>query len=300
MMDLAPIVLTALTVILQVILIIQVIDLKKKKKDDTIQERPAFSEQKDIRRERETDNRFARKPPHEQKIKPSPVQPQAFDHVERSLRDINLRLKNAEKDQEKERKRIKDTLSPSSPRRFDNHKTRDRNETFRRNDRPRQDFQQNRNAESRHGHREQKMPQKNVFEINESGPPSFEEKPTTTAKAEPIGTSVDIPIPFVEKTSTNSVENNPIPINEAKEQLQHGRKVLVKRRILTIEQTPSIDSGDAERKDTDANQNPSVSPQPSLLTARDTNPETKHAERAPDQIQGENESYAAGPISFGR
>ena len=75
MLDSASIVLTALviiTIVLQSILIVLVLDLKKRRKSEIQEEKTAIYEQRDFRKQRDTDNRFARKYPSEQKAKSTP------------------------------------------------------------------------------------------------------------------------------------------------------------------------------------------------------------------------------------
>ena len=279
------------TIVLQIVLIVLVLDLKKKKISETVVESPASPDQRDFRKPKEPDNRFARKPPHEHKIKPAPAQGQNIDQVERSLRDINLRLKNAEKDQEKERRRIKDTISPSSSspstsRRFDNHKPRERDDRFRRNDRPRHDFQQNRPADSSQGFREEKISSKNNFDAQEKRPPPQFQGPAPIAPVTPIAIVAPpiAPPPEISATipekSSEPVFETPTTLPETKENLQHGRKVAVKRRVLNLEENQSAEPSEGVL------QGGVVTPLPS--------------EQAAEPSQAENESFASGPISFGR
>jgi hypothetical protein len=294
------------TIVLQIVLIVLVLDLKKKKKSETILESPASPDQRDFRKQKESDNRFARKPPHEHKIKPVPMQGQNIDQVERSLRDINLRLKNAEKDQEKERRRIKDTISPSSSspsssRRFDNHKPRERDDRFRRNDRPRHDFQQNRpenrQADSSQGFREEKVTSKNNVDTQEKRPPQFQ-GPAAIAPIAPIAPPI-APIAFppevsatVEAKASEPVFETSTTLLETRENLQHGRKMAVKRRILNLEESQSAEPGDGALKD-------GVVTLPSPQQAAEPKAQAD-TNKAAEPSLAENESFASGPISFGR
>jgi len=95
----------------------------------------------------------------DQRPKPfTPPEPQPVDHVEKSLRDINLRLKNAERDQENARKQIKDVVSTpqNSQRRPDqnnNRPNRGRDDDFRRRDRDRHNRPQGNQLETETGPR---------------------------------------------------------------------------------------------------------------------------------------------------
>jgi hypothetical protein len=311
MIALAPIVITAsvLTIILQIVLIIIVLDTKKKTTPDSkekIQSAAAAPEIRDARKPREHENRFGnRRPPFDQRVKPSPASTspapsQNVDPVERSLRDINLRLKNAERDQEKERRRIKDTIANPPQKRNDFNKPRDRNEGFRRNDRPRQDFAQQRPPEPPRPMREAlppamppAMPAAIAFgeprEIK-TPPPAMQTPPQPQtppspppAPAQPIVKQAE---PVFEMDDSNAID---------KENLQHGRKVMVKRRVLKAEDELSEDPG----KNVDKPLNvPSVPEQTASVNPSEfkSSNETKPAidlsispEVSPDE-----------PISFGR
>jgi hypothetical protein len=301
MLDSASLVMAALlvTIVLQIVLIVLVLDLKKKKKNETVVETPATPDQRDFRKPKEPDNRFNRRPPHEHKIKPAVAQGQNIDQVERSLRDINLRLKNAEKDQEKERRRIKDTISPSSSspsssRRFDNHKPRERDDRFRRNDRPRHDYQQNRPSDSSQGFREEKNVSKNNFEAQEKRPPQFQSPAPIApvapiASVAPIVSAPEIPTTIIEK-AFEPVFETPDMLPETKENLQHGRKVAVKRRVLNLEENQSAESSEGVV----------TAPSPDLVAEPKMEAQITSAPSAAGPSQAEDESLASGPISFGR
>jgi hypothetical protein len=311
MLDSASLVMAALlvTIVLQIVLIVLVLDLKKKKKNETVVETPATPDQRDFRKPKEPDNRFNRRPPHENKIRPAVAQGQNIDQVERSLRDINLRLKNAEKDQEKERRRIKDTISPSSSpssssasssRRFDNHKPRERDDRFRRNDRPRQDYQQNRPADSSQGFREEKNASRANFDAQEKRPPQFQSPAPIVpivpiapiapiASVAPIVAAPEISAIIVEKASEPIFET-PNMLSETKENLQHGRKVAVKRRILNLEENQSAESSEGVNS----------TPSPELVAEPKMEAQTTNAPNAAKPSQVEDESFGSGPISFGR
>jgi hypothetical protein len=304
MMDSASIVITALviTIVLQIILIFLVLGLKKNRENEPLQEKPEVPGQSDFRKQREAENRFTRKPPQEHKPKPAPAQGahgQNIDQLESSLRDINLRLKNADKDQEKERRRIKETISSSPPRRFDNQKPRERDDRFRRNDRSRQDFQNNRSADaSRSGPRDEKFSSRNHFEARERRPSSNFQNPAPAAPAAPVMPIPEVVTPIAEKPAETVFETT-MPLLETRENLQHGRKFPVKRRALNLQDNQAVASGGNELKGAEVNQ-PSVSPEkPIQEQARESNPEVKDT-NVPDSSEGGNESYASGPISFGR
>jgi hypothetical protein len=305
MIALAPIVITAsaLTIILQIVLIILVLDTKKKPKFD-LKEKPlsaAAPEIRDARKPREHENRFNnRRPSFDQRAKPSSASSTAapiqnVDPVERSLRDINLRLKNAERDQEKERRRIKDTIAPPPHKRNDLNKPRERNEGFRRNDRPRQDFVQQRSAE----------PPKPVREERPSLPlvEPRENKPTPSAVAIPPQPEV-FPLPTPGPVQPIVKQADPVfelDISSSidKENFQHGRKIMVKRRMLKAEDEQTEEPVKEIDKPLGAPSMPEVLSQKAPST--DT-PEPKSLEgtKPAKESNDSREMSSDEPIGFGR
>jgi|GEM_PF-1395230 hypothetical protein len=301
MMALAPIVITTsvLTIILQIVLIILVLDTKKKTKFEP-KEKPLTQapEIRDARKPREQENRFSsRRPPLDQRTKPSPAAApiQNVDPVERSLRDINLRLKNAERDQEKERRRIKDTIATPQQKRNDFSKPRERNEGFRRNDRPRQDYAQQRPVPVR-----EERPINEIKEIKTPPSPSV-----VAAVVQPAAP------PFVAPPLPPQVPVNPIvkpadPVFELevsnsidKENLQHGRKVMVKRRVLKAEEEQIEGAGKDVDKTSDT---PSRSETLPEQTSSENIPEAKPSIETIASIESKDseDTKSNEPISFGR
>ena len=303
MLDSASIVLTALviiTIVLQSILIVLVLDLKKRRKSEIQEEKTAIYEQRDFRKQRDTDNRFARKYPSEQKAKSTPQQSQNIDQVERSLRDINLRLKNAERDQEKERKRIKDAMTTSSQRRFDHQKQRERGDHFRRNERPRHEFQHNRPADSPRNQREDNYPSKNYFEAREkkANPNVPNKMPDAPAPGAPVTPPPEVAAPAATKIPEPVFETS-MPIPETKENLQHGRKFSVKRRMLNLEENQPVQQAESASENGDV-QESSISPEKqSPKRVHEPNFEVRDTNVAEPPDEGK-ESFVSGPISFGR
>ncbi len=329
MMDSASLVVTALillTIILQIVCIVQVLDIKKNRKSEAEEEKPQVSEQRDFRRQREPENRFGRRSPQEHKPRPAPAQGQGQsqsqngDQLERSLRDINLRLKNADKDQEKERQRIKDTISPSSspssPRRFDNQKPRERGDHFRRNDRSRQDYQQNRSGEGSRGPREDRPPSRNQFENRDRRPQGNVQQNQSPAQAAfpaapvsapapaaaPIPAAPIVPImeaaaPVMEKAPVEVVEAS-IQVQESRGDLQHGRKFPVKRRALNLEEGQSEEGESAPQQAAD--NTPAASEEKQFSDQPQERGMEANGSRASKSADEAGESYASGPISFGR
>ena len=291
MTEVATLVLTAsaITLVLQIVSIALIVDTRKKLKNEPEPERPAAPEVSEVKKQREAENRFARKPQQELINRPAPAQPQNVDQVERSLRDINLRLKNAERDQEKERKRIKDTIAPSGPgqgpRKFDHQKPRERDEGFRRNDRQRHDFHQNRNPDAARQQRDDRNIPRNSFEVKDPAPAP--QPPVVAAKPIPPA-----PIAPVVQVSPEPVFETVAASMEQKENLQHGRKVMVKRRILNLEEEKAVGrEGSASEG--------AASSLPVLPAA--TAPDANRSADVEITRAGEQEtSEGSAPISFGR
>ena len=287
MMDVATIVITASanTLVLLIVVIALVIDTRKRIGKEPPDEPQASHNPREIRKPKEAENRLSRKPAQDNKSRSPAVQPQNVDQVERSLRDINLRLKNAERDQEKELKRIKDSMGPSVPRKFDQQKPREHNEGFRRTDRPRQEFNQSRNGDSQRRPREDKEAQKPIPEMREAAPaptaPSMVVPPTP-----PVTIAASVP-PIITEPIFEAAQNVPEP----QENLQHGRKVMVKRRILNLE----------EVKPGDTNENgqgsASSSPEDGLLEVK---PEGAGISEVQSPSVNEEEPLDGAAISFGR
>jgi hypothetical protein len=273
-MDLATIVITAIVLVFQIVLIALVIDTRKKISKNEPEEKIAPADTRDMRIPKEVDNRFNKRPATEHRSRPPVQAQQNVDHVERSLRDINLRLKNAEKDQEKERKRIKDAIGPSASqnplghKKFDHPKPRDNNEGFRRNDRPlRHDYHQNRNSDPQRN-RDEKVNNRNT-EVSESQPlqttlpviqqvtPAMIEMPMVTSPLPPAPVQAVVE-PVIAPDADVTVVRN--------ENLQHGRKVMVKRRVLNLEEEKQNESGDAVNNNPETPQN-SVPVETEIITA---------------------------------
>jgi len=298
MMDVATIVITAsaITLVLQIVVIALIIDTRKKLKNEQAEELPLHLDAPEVKKQRETENRFNRRPPQEQRSRPAPAQPQNVEQVERSLRDINLRLKNAERDQEKERRRIKDTMGPSGPgpRKFDHQKPRDREEGPRRNDRPRHEYHQNRNGDAQRPPREDRGASRSTFEIKES-----KESLPAPAAAAPVVTQQPPAPPILISNPPSMPQSSPqpviqavAPVTEQKENLQHGRKVMVKRRVLNLEEEKAaIRDGVIAESST-----PLAAPVSSAENIQEKNP-SDSVDKTPENPQESSESSA---ISFGR
>ena len=139
----------------------------------------------------------------------------AKENVEKSLRDINLKLKSVERDQDAARRQIQEnSFGKDSPKRRSNNSRGNRND--RRDNRRDRGSSRNNNWRDRKGNDSSKT----KTEKSEASAPIFEEKPQIM---------VDDAAP-----QTNASQSLPDlkPVDFDKESTEHGRKFAVKRRVL--------------------------------------------------------------------
>lgn len=243
------VVITALAAV--VIVILQIIILANQKKNATLisefiaEKAKAPSPDRDRFRERRdgnfNKNRRGGAPQNSAKAAPAPssaMPPAAnVDNVEKSLRDINLKLKNAERDQDAARRKIgdaigKDGVAPQRqqrPPREGNRENRDSRggRGGNRNGRGGNNFR-GRNDSDRGG------------EIN---PPS-EDHPAVETYDDAVMQSVDTPQAAVPQATPPQV-TTPASLPELKPvdfdtDMEHGRKFAVKRRVLQDEGASNV------------------------------------------------------------
>lgn len=180
----------------------------------------------------------------------APASP-AVDPVETSLRDINLRLKNAERDQENARKKIQENLGD----RDQHHRGHDRgNDRYRdsgdrnrggrdgrdRNRNPRRDNWQDRNRQAPPQTQPQPYAAPVVPGADSEPAPAFERKefvsvpPTAPSPVEQMTPPVSV-APAVVAPTAPAPDQESAEFNAAGEGFEHGRKVFVKRRPLRDE-----------------------------------------------------------------
>jgi hypothetical protein len=298
-MDVATVVITAsfIIVVLQVITLYILFNTRSRMHQGSSVAAPIHDTQ-DFRKRRGEDTKFIKRPEQEQrpKMHVPPQQPQEVDHVEKTLRDINLRLKNAERDQEKARKKIRDVMTEpqQNQKRFDQQRPR-RDDNFRGQDRPRHQFNQNRGPENRNPDRSQPP--------DFSRPPEQPPAPPKVAAALPVRN--DIPVvqaqapvqqapPQVQKAQA-PVQKENIEILPENTEILHGRKVLVRRRVL---------KGEEETGQT-ANGNGVVAAVPDAGPAQSSAPETPviASEKTDEPKSGQQpdaDQSAVQNIQFGR
>ena len=153
--------------------------------------------------------------------------PQAIDPVEKSLRDINMRLKHAERDQEFARKKIQENFPRGDHRNRDDRDrggNRDRNRDHQRN--PRRDNWQDRN---RYDSSQPQQPAPVAAQSLQVQEPAFEKAPQIPAP---------VPQPAIERPMVSAATGPTtlVPSDfSSEDSLQHGRKIVVKRRVLKDE-----------------------------------------------------------------
>ena len=234
-------------IVLQIILIILVLDKKKKSKVITEEKPLQAAKLKILENPGKTENQLASKAASRTTGQAGPCSNSKSRPNGAVLRDINLRLKNAERDQEKERRRIKDTMGNGpQQKRGDFSRPRDRNDGFRRNERPRQDFQQRQPSEPPKPIVREEMPIKPAHVLAAPVDEQKEIKPIVTVI--PANTPSPIaPVELKAKPSESAFEIEPIEI-ENPENLQHGRKFAVKRRVLKAEDQEEKSEQTIEKK----------------------------------------------------
>jgi hypothetical protein len=251
-MELAAIItisISIIVVILQIITITMVVGTRKMVRDQVGKANPAPTFEKTGER-RDRDFRSQNKrPAQDQRPKPSftpntAATPNAgsVDTVEKSLRDINLKLKNAERDQEFARRKVHDNFPKDPNRRPNNDRNnrggrdngrdgrdgrdnRDRNNYDRTNRNQRGGNWQERNK-TREELSFQPVQQTEAAQKIENQTSFITEGQVQVQESQSVAqfqpqTSIPSPAAEVIVSDSNSDEN-----------LAHGRKVLVKRRVL--------------------------------------------------------------------
>jgi hypothetical protein len=299
----------ALVLVLQIITLVLIARTRKSITGLKTAPQPPISPAIDRDRPRGRDNDFRRhdrRPFHDQKQRPQPQQqpqpqPQhpapagpspalpAEEGIEKSLRDINLRLKNAERDQESARRRLQETLPREQPRNRD-----DRNRDDRDRNRPRG----GRDRNDRYGNRDNRN---SNWQDRQDQRRDRNDRPMQPAPQGPIAPAAVEPAPagdqvfeakapaFIQPMTSTPVHEAPAvdnvqeqsPVDYGSEEgVQHGRKILVKRRPLSTEESSgefSQNSGDAA---TQAQTAPSNSADESTVSGADAaNAEIKFGRR---------------------
>jgi hypothetical protein len=229
--------------------------------------------------------RHERRPFPDQRPQPQPQQPAVtqIDPVEKSLRDINLRLKSAEREQESARRRIQENFprGDHSRGRDDRDQRGGRDRDHRRNNR--RDGWQDRNRSG--GFQQQSLqPQAGQQQPRNE---LFPEK--KTIEIPPAG----IPMP-APQTDTVAPQDAGVSDSGSGETFQHGRKIIVNRRPLNDDVSAETRAGSTSAENTPAHE-----PQASADQAAPSFPAV-HAEEE-TRIAGPGPDVNPdAPIKFGR
>jgi hypothetical protein len=286
-MDVATLVLTAsvIIILLQIISIVLIVKNGKalSKSNVPVQNHHAH-DARDNRKPRD-DSRFNNRRGGNQDQRPrpeAPKQPQAVDYVEKSLRDINLRLKNAERDQESARKKIKDVVVDGQP----NSQNGQRRQELNPNNRP--------NREGRDGEfrrRDRNRPNNNFRNKDQNQSRPAAEQQASSVDAVPAEIRMPpipqmpvaipaVPVAIAPQVAQVERESTPAVVDNA--EVFHGRKALVRRRILTAEEQAAAGAAN----------NPATAPVVTEAAASQT------ITQQPDS--GRSDADVSPPISFGR
>jgi hypothetical protein len=282
------IVLAAAVVLLQIVSMAQIAGIRKSLRTPR-EERPAAPQQQGDRFEKRPSD-FRRHERHDRRPFPDqrPQQPAPaatpIDPVEKSLRDINLRLKSAEREQESARRKIQDNFSRGDQPR--NRDDRDRGRGNRDRDfhrTPRRDNWQDQNRSS--GFQQQQPAPSGLPQLQKNGP--FVEKKETG------GPAPESPVP-VQQSLPAAVQNTGVADFNADQNIDHGLKIIVKRRMLKDE-LPEETSAES----TAVEESPARAPQASAAQATPLFPAV-HLHTEEETRIGSPDTPPDGEIRFGR
>lgn len=247
--------LSVVVVLLQIWTIASLLSLKKRV-NGLAEEKSAPVSNTERHEKRDQDFRRNRRPPEQRPMNRPPVvaSAAAADPVEKSLRDINLKLKNAERDQESARKKIQDNFQ-GEPRR-DGENTRrgggrdNRGDRGGRGDRGPRDHRRDGNRDNRDNRRSgwqdrdqqprrdfqprtpaTETPEEPTFEVPQTNEPLQQQ-------SQPIAPS-QVAGEIRKETPDFAVAD----AGMTDENLQHGRKIMVKRRTLKEEEEGQAAAG---------------------------------------------------------
>jgi hypothetical protein len=336
-MELAAIIATALVVVLQIITIALVVGNRKNVRDQVGKASPALSNDKSEDR-KERDFRIQnRRPAQDQRPKPptqQPVNTGSVETVEKSLRDINLKLKNAERDQEFARRKVQENFPKDSNRRPNGNDRNigneipssnergngsDRNSRGSRDSRDRDSRDRDsrdrdsrdrdgresrdrdgRDRDTRHsGHDRSRGRGGNWQERNKTresisfGPaPQNDENQVPLLAQDQVKSqeSVVAQTPIAAITD-NSPDLVPVDLG-SDDSLQHGRKILVKRRMLKEDEGQQSEGGD-ETNSSSGDSPANITSESSINMSNSDNSEST------DSNDG-TEKSSDGAIRFGR
>lgn len=269
-MELAAIITTLVVVVLQIITVALVVKTRKMVAElSKIKPTSSFpNERQDNRRDR--DFRQNKRPGLDNKRPQAQVTSgnAAGDPVEKSLRDINLKLKNAERDQEFARRKFHDNSMGSK-----DHQSR------RRDNRDSNDRRGNRDHQNRGDRRGSWQERNNRRDASHPAEATNEEVRNFEPVIAPVIAPEKEPAVFESQPAepVSNVQNDLVPSDFGSDDLQHGRKVMVKRRVLK-EDEEGGSVGNEGSTEIGSIQN----------------------ESSQDRVEGEDQSTESTEIRFGR
>jgi hypothetical protein len=282
-LSIIAIIAAAVVLLLQIVSLAQIAGIRKLIRLQQRDSRPMPPQQTDRFDKRGQDfRRHERRPFPDQRPQPQQAPITQIDPVEKSLRDINLKLKSAEREQESARRRIQENFPRGDhPRGRDDRDQRGGRDRDHRRP-PRRDGWQDRN---RSGGFQQQSPQPQAGQQ----PPRNELFPEKKVVEIPPA-DISMPVMPAQQFAADAPQGAGVSDFGSGENLQHGRKIIVKRRMLDDE---------VEAETTSAGNPPAPAPQASADLAAPSFP----------AVHTEEETRIAGPgpdvnpdggIKFGR
>jgi hypothetical protein len=278
---LTALIIAAVVLLLQIVCLVQIAGIRKFLRTPR-EVRPQHPQQGDrFERKNQDFRRQERRPFPDQR--PHQAAPPQIDPVEKSLRDINLRLKSAEREQESARRKIHEEYSRGEP-----HRGRD--------DRNRRD---NRDRDHHRGRRD------NLQDRNRSG--GFQQQQSPTGQQQPrleppfVKKETAIPpgelsVPVRQTASAGAVQDT--DVSDFNADLQHGRKIIVKRRALKDEVSPETGAESTSMEETGTR--PVESPTGQAVPSSPLSDSLEHREEETRISAAGPDLNTGGEISFGR
>lgn len=237
-LPLIAIIISAVVLLLQVVSLVIITGMRKSLKN-VKEVRPPLTVPAERFEKKNVDFRRHERRPYQDQRPPAPAAAiTQIDPVEKSLRDINLRLKSAERDQEFARRKIQENF----PRGDQGDQHRDRDDHNRRG---------NRDRDHHRNHRRDNWQERNRSSAPQQQQQSFSAAPPQQVGEPEIEKKIFTPFPElqapVQKTVPETAPNAASGAADftSDENLQHGRKIIVNRRTLKDEPSAGAPIGAA-------------------------------------------------------
>ena len=300
LMELAPVIaIIAVVLVVQIITLVQIAAMRKEIRAlKEIKVAPPAPSVDRFEKKGGDFRRHEKRPYPDQRPRPSsqnqptapavtpPAAAATANPVETSLRDINLRLKNAERDQDFARKKIQENLGDRDQNNRGHDRGNDRNRdggdrnrggrdggrdgSRDRNRNPRRDNWQDRNS------RPAPQPMQQPATVS-SAPNTGDEPASTFERTPPVFNAPVTNTPVEQMAPVSSVASSPAPVvvaippvqdsapadfSGSDEGFEHGRKVFVKRRSLRDEGSENTETASADMqassKESDVSENTEI------------------------------------------